>query len=463
MLHVISLVLFLSIGAANAVEPTTTTPAKLPRIVVDAANKGFVDSDGERFIPCGVNYYRPDTGWAPQFWKKLDVETTRRDFQKMKDMGINVARVFVTYGSFYSQPGQLDPEGLAKFDQLLDIADEFGIYIHPTGPEGWEGMPEWTHKLGNAHANLGNEDLLKALEDYWKMFAGRYRGRNTIWSYDLKNEPSVEWDTPESRVKWDQWRTKHSQPIVPVPARDSEPSEVLADYQRFRESLAVEWVARQSKAIKAADPEALVTAGLLQWSIPAKELESSAQYAAFRPELIAPHLDFMSLHFYPLANGVYKYDGEAAEDANLAMLESMVRECAKPGKPVVIGEFGWYGGGPLDPGGKPASEEDQARWGKRFVEVTAPMTAGWLNWGLYDTPTATDVSRLTGFLTVDGKDKVWGKVFAPLVKSIAPPAQIPVRPDLPWDTAPSDKAAAGHFQKEYLKAFLEAKPQAKGQ
>ena len=460
MLHIVFtfLVLYPFVGTGNAAEPTATPPAKPAKIVVDQLNKGFVDSNSQRFVPCGVNYYRPDTGWAPQLWKKLDVETTRRDFQRMKDLGLNVARVFVTYGSFYSKPSQIDPEGLAKFDRLLDMADEFGIYLHPTGPEGWEGMPEWTNKLGNAHSNFGNEDLLKALEDYWTMFAGRYKGRSTIWSYDLKNEPAVEWDTPDSRVKWDQWRTKHSQPIVPVPARDSEPSEVLADYQRFRESLAVEWVARQSKAIKAADPEALVTVGLLQWSIPAKKFGPSEHYAAFRPELIAPHLDFVSLHFYPLANGVYKYDGEAAEDANLAMLESMVRECAKPGKPVVIGEFGWYGGGPLDPGGKPATEEDQAHWGKRLFEVTAPMTAGWLNWGLYDTPTATDVSRLTGLLTVDGKDKVWGKAYAPLIKSMPAPSRIPVRPDLPWETAPSDKAVAGHFQKEYLKAFIEAKP-----
>lgn len=440
-----------------AEQPPGAAPGKLPKIRVDVANKGFVDDKGERFIPCGVNYYRPDTGWAPQFWKKFDVETTRRDFQKMKDMGINVARVFVTHGSFYTQPGQLDPEGLAKFDQLLDIADEFGIYIHPTGPEGWEGFPAWLEEQGDVHNNFANERSLKALEDYWKMFAERYRGRSTIWSYDLRNEPSVPWETKEQTAKWDEWRTAHGQPIVPVPAKDAKPSEIVADYQRFRESVAEAWVARQFKAIKAADPEALVTVGLLQWSVPGQPVNLD-QYAGFRPEVIAPHLDFLSLHFYPLAKGVYKYDGETAEDANLAVLESMVRECAKVGKPVVIGEFGWYGGGPLDPGGKPASEEDQARWGKRFVEVTSPMVSGWLNWGLYDTPEAKDVSRLCGLFTFDGKEKAWGKAYVPLIKSMPAPSGIPARPDLPWETATMDKAAAGRFQAEYLKAFQESKP-----
>ena len=459
MAHWPLLVVGLSVAfvSSQAADPAAPSPNKLPKIVVDVAHKGFMNEKGERFIPVGVNYYRPDTGWAPQFWKKMDVETTRRDFQKMKELGINVVRVFVTYGSFYSQPGQLDAEGLAKFDQLLDIADEFGIYVHPTGPEGWEMMPEWTNPLGNVHANHGNEVSLKSLEDYWTMFAGRYRGRSTIWAYDLKNEPSVIWDSADSQKKWDEWRTAHGQPFVPVPAKDAEPSEIVADYQRFRESLAKAWVARQAKAIKAADPKALVTVGLLQWSVPAQPVTLD-QYAAFRPEVVAPHLDFVSLHFYPLAKGIYRYTGPDAENANLSVLESMVRECAKPGKPVVIGEFGWYGGGPLDPGGEPASEDQQAEWGKRLVEVTAPMVSGWFNWGLYDTPEAKDVSRLTGLLTFDGQEKVWGKEYAPLIKSMPVPSGIPVRPDLPWGTATVDELASERFQAEYLEAFRNAQP-----
>lgn len=431
--------------------------SRLPRIRIDAANKGFVDAAGKRFIPGGLSYYRPDTGWSPQLWKKFDAEATRRDFQHMKRLGLNIARVFVTYGSFYTQPGQLDPVGLATFDRMLDLADEAGIYLHPTGPEAWEGLPAWTYEQGGTHSNFASEASMKAKEDFWRMFAGRYRGRSTIWAYDLRNEPTVPWETKEQTQKWGQWRTARSQPIVPVPAKDSPPSEILADYQRFRESIAEAWIARQAKAIKAADPEALVTVGLLQWSVPAQPVKID-QYTGFRPENIARHLDFVSLHFYPLAHGVYRYQDQAAEDANLAVLESMVRECAKPGKPVVIGEFGWYGGGALAPGGKPADEGQQARWGRRVVEVTAPMACGWINWGLYDTPEAKDVSRLTGLLTIEGKDKEWGKVFGPLVQSLPPAHTLPARPDLPWESATMDREAMTRFQAEYLAAFLARKP-----
>jgi hypothetical protein len=431
--------------------------SKLSRIRVDAANRGFVDAAGQRFTPCGVSYYRPDTGWAPQLWKQFDAEATRKDFQRMKSMGMNVARVFVTFGSFYNQSGQLDPAGLAVFDRMLDLADEAGIYLHPTGPENWEGLSPWAQSLGGVFDNFANEEVLKALEDYWRMFAARYRGRSTIWAYDLRNEPCVAWDTPQSRVKWDAWRTARQLPIVPVPEKNAPPSEILADYQRFRESLSEAWVSRQTQAIRAADPDALTTVGLIQWSVPAQPI-SLGQYTGFRPEIIARHLDFMSLHFYPLAQGVYRYENQAGEDANLAVVESMARECAKPGKPLVIGEFGWYGGGALDPGGQPASEEQQAQWCKRLVEVTSPIACVWINWGLHDTPNAGDVSRLTGLITVGGVDKAWGKAFGPLVKGLPLANALPARPDLPWERCTMDGAAMTRFQAEYLAAFLARKP-----
>lgn len=125
---------------------------------------------------------------------------------------------------------------------------------------------------------------------------------------------------------------------------------------------------------------------------------------------------------------------------------------------MVIGDFGWYGGGALAPGGKPADEGQQARWGRRVVEVTAPMACGWINWGLYDTPEAKAVSRLTGLLTIEGKDKEWGKVFGPLVQSLPPAHTLPARPDLPWESATMDREAMTRFQAEYLAAFLARKP-----
>jgi hypothetical protein len=425
------------------------------RIVVH--QRQFIEKEsGRPFVPFGVTYYRPGTGWAPQLWKQFDTEATRRDFARLKKLGANVVRVFISFGSFYTEPGRLDPEGLAKFDKLLALADEAGLYVHPTGPDAWEGQPAWTNEL-NLFSNDTNERAMKAIEDYWRMFVSRYRGRTTIWAYDLRNEPSLAWDTPYLRTTWDAWCKNHHQKPLPVPAPKASPtSPQLADYQRFRESIAEKWVERQAAAIRAADPEALVTVGLLQWSVPAQQIQLD-QYTAFRPSVIARHLDFMELHYYPLAKGAYEYEGSDAETVNLAVLEAMARECAKTDLPLVIAEFGWYGGGPLNPGSKPATEEQQAQWCRRLVEVTTPMACGWINWGMYDHPQAKDVSKLTGLFTVDGKEKAWCRTFRGLTQRFEanPPAYaIPQRPDLPWDACTVSSDEMEKFRQAYLMAFV---------
>ena len=326
-----------------------------------------------------------------------------------------------------------------------------GIYVHPTGPDHWEGTPAWA--IGDRYAE---EDLLRAQEAFWAALAARYRGRGVIWAYDLLNEPEVRWDGQAMASRWNQWlETTYKTPkamadawgvpigklqlgAVPIPARTSPADHGLRDYQRFRESIAGEWTRRQAAAIRAADPEALVTVGLIQWSVPLN-LAGPWHYAAFRPRQIAPWLDFLEVHFYPLDGGVYHYENAEAERRNLAYLHAVVREAVVPGKPVVLAEFGWYGGGKptLDGGSWPAATEaDQARWCRLAVESTRGLAAGWLNWGLYDHPKAGDITQLSGLLTVDGRTKAWGAAFTALsseLRAHPPRAQTPTEAFLDWD------------------------------
>ncbi len=168
-------------------------------------------------------------------------------------------------------------------------------------------------------------------------------------------------------------------------------------------------------------------------------------------------LDFTEIHFYPLANGFYEY-AAADEARNLAYLENVVSEVARCGKPVVIAEFGWYGGGKLTFGNHPfASEEQQARWCERLVTSTAGLACGWLNWGLYDYPGAGDVSQLIGLLTSDGKTKVWGSKFKELSAShgnrtLSPPKLGP-RPALDWDLCITSAAEGARFRQRHHEAW----------
>ena len=430
----------------------------LQKIRVARNGRGFVTENGKPFVPFGVSYYRPGTGWAPQVWKKFDAEATRKDFARMKELGVNCARVFLSYGSFYHEPGVLDTNGLAKFDQFLAIAEEAGIHVHPTGPDLWEGPPNWP--VGG----INDEKTLTALETFWRMFAARYRERHVIFAYDLRNEPSVGWE--ELGEQWNLWLQEKNPALkigaTPVPPRkDALKSRVLLDFQSFREHLADEWTRRQCAAIKSVDPNALVTIGMIQWSVPSLLPGTVAHYSGFRPQRQARYLDFLTVHFYPLADGGYKYRDAESEERNLAYLESVVREAKQPGKPLVLGEFGWYGGEekPKFNGGQfpPASEAQQARYDREAVETSAAFACGWLNWGFYDQPEANDCSELTGLVTANGKVKAWGLAFQSLAASFQDKAVRPkktgTRPAMDWNACLSSMAAEKEFREQYFTAF----------
>ncbi len=443
----------------------------LPKIRVARHGRGFVTGSGQPYVPFGVSYYRPGTGWAPQVWKKFDAEATRRDFARMKELGVNCARVFLSYGSFYREPRVLDTNGLAKFDQFLAIAEEAGIHVHPTGPDLWEGPPEW--QVGG----IEDEKTLGALENFWKIFAARYRGRNVIFAYDLRNEPAVGWEglggpwnlwlqekygsVDKVNAAWQDKNPALKFGAIPIPPRrDALNNRALLDFQSFREHLADEWTRRQCAAIKSADPNALVTVGMIQWSVPSL-LGNLGHYSGFRPQRQARYLDFLEVHFYPLADGGYNYRDPESEARNLAYLEGVVREAAQPGKPLVLAEFGWYGGEekPTFNGGQfpPASEAQQAQYDRKAVETSAGFACGWLNWGFYDQPEASDCSQLTGLVTAGGKIKAWGRTFQELASSFQGKAIRPrktgPRPAMDWDACLSSMAAEKEFRENYFAAF----------
>jgi len=475
ILQILSLVGVLSIfGIPSFAQNSSPSTQPVPKILIAKDSRTFVTETGKPFVPFGVNYYRPGTGWAPQIWKQFDPEATRKDFARMKELGVNCVRVFLTFHSFYTDPGVLRTEGLEKFDRFLSLAEEAGIYVHPTGPEHWEGPPNW-RPVAIAH-----EGTLKAAEEFWKLFVARYRGRNVIFAYDLKNEPDVGWKIDIIKPQWNAWLEKKYATVekltaawdatnqlafgtieIPTPKNKLKDPQLL-DFQSFREDIADEWTRRQAAAIKSADPNALVTVGCLQTSVPSRFWGGISDYTGYRPSRQAKFLDFLEIHFYPSERGGYEYKSEDDELANLSYLEGIVREVARAGKPVVLAEFGWYGGAEkpkFDKGAHPqASEEKQAEYCRHVIETSAGFVVGWLNWGLYDNSQATDCSELTGLLTVDGKTKAWGKTFQELStkyrgKTISA-AKIGPRPDLDWDACVTSAAAAKQFRDQYFQAFL---------
>lgn len=401
--------------------------AALPFIAVksDSLTAFRERETGKPFVSVGLNYFDPEVGWAPKLWQRFDEARVRRHLEMIHDAGFNTIRVFLTYQSFHRVPGQLFPEGEAKFRALLEICRPLGIYVIPSGPDHWEGRPAWL-----TADKFADEAMLKADEQWWAVFARRFRDEPAILAYDLYNEPSIGWDSASMKTRWNEWLRREYESIEQIAAAWSLPLEQvgrqgeiavppptavrgnqrLYDYQRFRESVADDWTRRMAAAIRSVDGNHMVTVGQIQWAVPVK-MPEPRQYAAFNPATNARYVDFTTIHFYAI-DVPRPCDGPEGTARNSAYLELLLRECSV-GKPVMIGEFGWYGGGEEKNWNlPPRPPEHQVEWCSELLRVSRGRVCGWLNWAFADTPTSTDITRWSGCWTTDLKLKPWGRVFS---------------------------------------------------
>jgi hypothetical protein len=434
--------------ALAAEPPTGQVGRELEFIEVDPGQSTALRCRGSAapFIAVGFNYFSPDVGWAPKLWQQFDAKIVRQQLTLGREQGFNTIRVFLTLESFHRQPGQVCDEGVAKFRELLEICRQLDMRVIPCGPDHWEGVPAWRAKKDP----FADEEILQADEQWWTSFTQLFADEPTILAWDLLNEPSIGWDSPTMQSKWNAWlrgkygshdqiATAHhrdpqqlgppDQIPIPAPLPNADDPQ-LFDYQLFRESLADTWTQRLSTAIRRGDPQHLVTVGHIQWAATAL-LPGVRHYAAFDLRANARHVDFVTIHFYPLASP-NPSQGQRGLDINAAYLEAILSEC-NVGKPIMLGEFAWYGGGEIRRGDQlimpSQSLDDQVAWGNRLLEVTQGRVCGWLHWAFADTPTSVDLTRWSGIWTADLQLKPWGATYGRFARlataTPAPPRPLP--------------------------------------
>jgi len=439
-------------------------------IVVSPDGQGFIERDSKQlYIPFGTNYYDPHTGWAPKIWRQFDSEKVRRHFQVMQQLGVNCARVFLTAASFQPTAETVEEEALKKLDKLVEIARESGIRLVLTGPDHWEGWPSYWKP-----DRFAGENSLRALERFWDIVGRRYRGEPAIFAWDLLNEPHLPWFVEEWRPLWSDWlketykswnklktawgkeladANQWEQVAVPQDKPDAN-SPKLRDWQLFREHLADRWVSRQVEALRKADPTHLVSIGYIQWSYPLIRHGNPGRYAAFNPHRQAGLLDFVTIHFYPTLGD--PFGSEQNWQKNLDYLQAVLADC-HAGKPVLLGEYGWYGGGAAQ-NNPHRTEEQQANLLCAEVEASRPLAAGWLSWPLADTPGSTDLSLFGGLVKSDLTVKVWGEKFKSLASNL--PDLKRTTPKLPAfdfpDALTADDEALSRMHQRYVEAIRQA-------
>ncbi len=274
-------------------------------IRVSAPGNGFVlEPSGRAFVPWGFNYDHDETGRLLEDYWDAEWSKVEEDFREMKQLGANVVRVHFQFGRFMLNESNPNTNALMRFAQLLRLAERTGLYLDVTGLGCYhqQDVPGW-------YDELNERRRWAAQANFWRAVARVGRGHPSIFCYDLMNEPVAphtagtgkEWLGPPLAGKhFVQWISREGQ-------------------GRERAAVARAWIHQLVTAVRSEDPAHLITVGLVDWSLPRPGLDS-----AFHPAVIAPELDFLSVHLYPEKGKV----SEAIETL----------QAFQVGKPVVVEE-----------------------------------------------------------------------------------------------------------------------------
>lgn len=398
-------------------------PADFVRI--NPGRNGFETAAGERWAPFGCNYFDPHTDCPPQIWARFNADEVERHYAVMQELGANCVRIFLANGALLKTPFELDEATLRKVDEMVAIARRHGIRIMFTVADSWEPghYPECLRTWEC------NEQLFSWLSRYCQVLGARYAGESTIFAWDLRNEPMVLWDAPPSqRWLWREWLQEQygglaelqagwgaqapaSWETVPMPPDQDDPgSRRLYDYQCFREHLARQWVQCQVEGLRWRDRTHPIGVGFIQWSLPAKRMAwapAPSGYGAYNAPVIADLVDYQMMHFYPMYGN--PADGERQLKDNLLYARAALQSC-HVGQPVILAEYGWYGGAPDDPE-RDRKEQLLADYCQALIEATQGLACGWLCWPFADAPSVPDLSATGGMVRDTLQPEPWGLAF----------------------------------------------------
>ncbi len=201
-------------------------------------------------------------------------------------------------------PDQANQPALDKLKELVQLAERLDLYLDITGLGCYHkaDVPKWYDELDEA-------GRWRVQENFWRAVATTCKGSPAVFCYDLMNEPILPGEKPEADWLTGELSGKYFVQRVTLDLRG-----------RTREQVAEAWIKQLTSAIRAVDPDHLITVGVIPWS---------HVFPGAKPIFYAPgpakHLDFVCVHMYPKSGEVQK-----ALDALTVY---------RIGKPLVIEEF----------------------------------------------------------------------------------------------------------------------------
>ena len=357
----------------------------------------------------GVNYWPRRK--AMYWWNNFDAGEVREEFSIIRELSLNVVRIFLLWDDFQPEPDSVSKEAIDNLATVADIAGDNNLQLDVTFFTGHMSGPNWSPRWllgGDLPANDEYgwvRDIMSSgkpsPQGYYNMFhyeqaiqaerllletvVGTLKDHKAIWMWNLANEPDL--------FAW--------------PLNSGE---------------GAAWVKQMVDLIKSIDPKHPVTIGL--------HGDGLHRDNGLRIDKVYKHTDLAVMHSYPM----YTAWARKPLDPDFVPFTCAVT-AALAGKPILMEEFG---GCTAQPGessyimkwtgtdGRPheqfmASEEDFAE----FISLTIPKlqecgATGAMLWcfadyvpELWDLPPCNNYrhERFFGLVRPDGSIKPHAKVI----------------------------------------------------
>jgi endo-1,4-beta-mannosidase len=259
----------------------------------------------------GVNYWPRKK--AMYWWKDFERAEVETEFAEVARLGLQVARIFLFWEDFQPAPERVSDRALDDLGTVLDVAREANIRVMPTfftghmsGINWWpvwalsdEEDPSGVLRMVNGEytTRIGRDPytdpfMLEAERVVVSSVCERYGMHPAVYSWNLSNEPDI-FFMPRTYEDSGTWNATHASTI------------------RMYSELPI-------------------SAGM--------HLPTITGNNGFRPDFMAPHNDFLSMHAYSIYFGPTQDTDPLNSD--VVPLASLVTE-ALGGKSVLLEEFGY--------------------------------------------------------------------------------------------------------------------------
>jgi len=428
----------------------------MQRVRVAADRWNFELEDGRYFVPLGGNILNQQHPfYSGTLFDRFDAAACDRWLGLMASVGLNCLRQAIGVNRVFDAATGPKPAGLANWETFLGLCEKHGIYVMPVG--GYLGGNDWFDIPILADSGKPLDDRCR----FWECFAGHFADHPAILAYDLANELSyglprtsalpsetamvvdpVLVAATEANLKnaWPAWlearygsldtmnrlhATWHES-FAAVPGsvyfvdRPFDPA--AFDFRCYLNDRGYRWCKRQCDVIRSVSPRTMIASGNNGWLFPDMDL---CLANGFHNIALHDLFDIVTIHVYPAPQCLPAGHGDplSSESAMRFFLSASVGMARIDhfGKPVMMQEFGWYGGGeshflcPLPY----RSETEHAEYIDRLCREMLPHVNGFVNWPTMDQPAARDVSNHGGLFTHEGRPKPLAGVYERLSRELA--------------------------------------------